>query len=78
MAPRVYVDRHGRIVLDGDEGDELTQAEAIDTAIELVEAVRRSRDLNQLTEPSYHSTENIVRRMESPLGQALSALKRVF
>ncbi len=56
----------------------LSQKAAIDLALELVQAVRLSQDRNQVNVPAYYDSARILERMESPLGKAESALKKVF
>lgn len=71
----VVVNDDGWIMLNEQR---LTQAESIGLAYALTEAVQRSIDRHQRTLPSYYDSAAILKRMESPLGKALSALRRVF
>lgn len=78
---RAVVDEQGWISIDrsGHYGDRrLSQAEAVELAAEILDAVERSRDRDQRSEPSYYSSEAILRRQESRLGQAQAAVRRVF
>jgi hypothetical protein len=60
-------------------GDELlSPREAAETAHALLDAIRLSQDRNQVNSPNYHDSSEILRRAESPLGQALAATRNVF
>lgn len=68
-----------RITHYGHWGEQiLSPAEAADIAAELVDAIRRSQDRNQINTPSYYSTEAIARRAKSNLGKAQAAVRRIF
>jgi hypothetical protein len=75
VASDVVVDADGHITL---WGHRVTQKDAVDLSIALVMSVRHSIDRNQRNTPAYYDSEAIIRRMESPLGRALSALRKVF
>ena len=77
----VAVDDKGFIKLDhyGHHGERrLSHREAIDLAAALTQSVQDAIYRNQKGTPGFHRTENILRRAESPLGQAITALKRVY
>ena len=71
----VSVDYNGYILL---AGRTLTQAEAIELALALTKATQRSIDRNQVNTPGYYDSTEIIRRSESKLGKAISALKAVW
>ena len=71
---KVTVDGDGRILLFGHE---LYQQDAIKLAESLLHAVRESTDRNQRDTPAYYDSKQIIRRMESPLGQAISAIRKI-
>lgn len=56
----------------------LSQRAARDLALDLVQAIRLSQDRSQIGTKHYHDSEAILRRQESPLGQAIAALRRLF
>lgn len=75
-----YVDGEGHVQLergtlaDGEHVSQLTQAEAIQLCVQLVLAVQRSIDRNQIGTPYYRSHEAIEARQAAPLGRAIKAL----
>lgn len=56
----------------------LSQAEAAELAAELLDAIRKSQDRNQMASWSYYDTENIERRANSKLGIAQAAARNIF
>lgn len=71
----ITVDEQG-FIRHGDE--KLSQKDAIDLAAKLTRAVRASIDRNQIGTKHYNDTDNILARLDSPLGRATSALEKVF
>jgi len=73
--PYVETDANGWIFIDGMR---LTQAEAIATAGRLAKAVEDSIWRNQKNTRWFHDSENILRRQNSKLGLAITALSKVY
>jgi hypothetical protein len=71
----VNVEDDGWIKLDGMR---INQRQAIELAEDLAKAVEKSININQLTTPEYHTTAAIMRRFETPLGQAIFFLGKVY
>ena len=72
MTQTVSTDASGAILLGGSR---LSQAEAMQTALALVSAVRASRDRNQRGRPAYYDTAAILARANDPIGRAEYALR---
>ena len=86
-SPDVIVDAEGFIhvhLLDVttmaplDEVCKLAPKAAIELATALAQGVQMSIDRTQIGNPHYYDSERIIARMESPLGRAISALKKVY
>lgn len=71
----VIVDEDGFVYLGGER---LTHSRAIQIAIDLTSGVQDSLNRSQKNNPAYYDSAAILRRMESPIGQALKALRKVF
>lgn len=71
----VRVDDSGWVLLDGRR---LDQAQAIQVAEALAQAVQDSIYRGQRDTPRYRSSAGILERQQSPLGEAIYALRRVF
>jgi len=61
-------------------GERLSQADAVKLAYRLTQAVEDSiwRTQKAINPGYYHDSERILERQNSPLGQAKSALSKVF
>jgi hypothetical protein len=68
----VTVDSSGAIWIGATR---VSHAEAMQTALALVSAVRRSRDRNQRDRPSYNDTAAILARANDNLGKCEHALR---
>lgn len=73
--PRVGVDEQGFVTLNQFR---ITPREAVEFATDLAQAVEDSIWRDQMGTGYYSRTENILHRANAPLGQALTALRKVF